>query len=83
MPFKGLTEGEDERESKESVLLTRLNEDNVFCMYHLQVPVYFWKEGIYVFTQPLPHEQDVTQGQLLSRQKLVQIQSFLSSWLVT
>ena len=39
--------------------------------------------AIYVLTQPLHHEQDVTQGQFLSRVQLVGIQSFPSPRPVT
>ena len=37
---------------------------------------------MYAFTQPLHHGQDVTQGQFLSRAKLIWIQSFPSHKLV-
>ena len=45
--------------------------------YGMEVIFFVW-QYLYLFTQPLHYEQDVTQSQILSRVQLVWIPSFLS-----
>ena len=56
--------------------LTEMNQELYYNIYYLNLIVYVF---LYLFTEPLHHGQDMTQGQFLSEEKLIEISVLCSS----